>query len=187
MHVDVKAVLFDNDGTLVNTYWAITTSFKLTMLKIMGERNPDISSYVKLIGLPLADQFTYYSEDPKVQKLMLDDYRTYNEKLNLDKVDTFWGLPEALKSLHDAGIFLGVVTSKMHRTCEANLEANNIRQYFSYIQGLEDSEIHKPQPGALTHACKAINLDPSEVLYVGDSIYDLQSARGAGCKTCGVT
>ena len=183
----IKAILFDNDGTLSNTYWAITTSFKLMMYNICSDRDPDVQKEIKLVGLPLRDQFYYFTDDEELIDKMYVDFRSYRERLNLDEAECFKGIEEMLKGLHDAGYFLGVVTSKPHAACEANLRANNIFQYFEYLQGLEDSDVHKPDPGVITFACNKIGFSPDEVIYVGDSPYDLRAGSGAGCKTCGVT
>lgn len=98
----------------------------------------------------------------------------------------FKGLPEVLEELKNRGFFMGIVTSKLHDVCLEGLRQLGIDQYFEYIQGPDDWDVHKPNAGALTHACEEIGFTPEETIYVGDSIYDLQAGNAAGCETCGV-
>lgn len=182
-----KAILFDNDGTLVDTEQAICDSFKHAMKEILGVENPDLTEYKKLIGLTLYDQFAHYSNNEEEVNALFKSYRKHNHETLDDKISLFPGLKDALEALYNEGIFLGIVTSKRHDMCVHGLELLGIDRYFDYIQGMDDCDIHKPNPGALAYPCKKLNLNPKEVLYVGDSQYDIDSGNGAGCDTCAVT
>ena len=182
-----KAILFDNDGTLVDTEQAICDSFKHAMKEVLGVDNPDLKEYKKLIGLTLYDQFSHYTNDENKVEEMFTCYRKHNHATLDDKISLFPGLVDMLEDLYTHGAYLGIVTSKRHDMCLHGLELLGIDKYFSYIQGMDDYDVHKPDPRAVGHAVEVLNLKPHEVLYVGDSQYDLDSGNGAGCDTCAVT
>lgn len=185
--LNIKALLFDNDGTLVDTEDAILTSFKYMMKKIFNEDNPDTDKYKSYIGLTLVDQFANYTDDPQQVKEMIRVYRAHNATV-LDKlIKTYDGMPDVIKELKNRGYFLGVVTSKKHETCAEGLEHFDMLKYFEFIQGHDDWEVHKPDAGAITHPCEVLGFKPEEVAYIGDSPYDIHAGNAAGCTTCGVT
>lgn len=184
---EIKAILFDNDGTIVDTEACILESVKHTLKVELGDDNPDLDYFKSLIGLPSEDQFAHYTDDPKKVESMVSTYREHNHKIVDSMTKNFEGMPQALDELEKKGYFIGIVTSKVHNLCEQGLNKMGIRKYFKYIQGNEDWPVHKPDPGALSYACEQIGFDPKYVVYVGDSVFDIQSASGAGCKTCAVT
>ncbi|MDO5329503.1 MAG: HAD-IA family hydrolase [Coriobacteriia bacterium] len=181
-----KAILFDNDGTIVDTERAICDSFSHAMKEILGVENPDLNEYKKLIGLTLYDQFAHYSDDKDTIEALFKSYRAHNHKTLDDKISVFPGLKEVLEKLYNQGNFLGIVTSKRHDMCIHGLELLEIDKYFSYIQGMDDYDVHKPDPEALSYPCRKLGFDPKDVLYVGDSQYDIKSGNGAGCDTAAV-
>lgn len=183
----LKAILFDNDGTVVDTEAAILTSFRYMLETELGHcSDADIEKFKSLIGLPSYDQFKEFAEGDEKINHMISTYRAHNDTILDDMSKKFEGLPEVLEKIKDMGYYLGIVTSKRHDVCLHGLENLGIDKYFSYIQGPDDWHIHKPNPGALTYACEQIGYNSEEVMYVGDSIYDIQAGNGAGCVTCAV-
>lgn len=183
----IKAILFDNDGTVVDTEEAILASVCYTLNKVLGScSDADVAKFKSLIGLPSYDQFKEFTSDEDKIQALIETYRKHNHNVLLEKSKNFEGMPQVLQELQNRGYYLGIVTSKLHDVCLMGLEHLGIDNYFKYIQGPDDWDIHKPKPGALTHACEEIGFTPEETMYVGDSIYDLQAGNGAGCETCGV-
>lgn len=184
---DLKAIFFDNDGTIVDTLGPILTSFRYMLEKELGScSDADIEKFKTLIGLPSYDQFKEYTNDEDKIQSMIKTYRSHNNKILFDLSKNFEGLPEVLEQLYNQDYFMGIVTSKLHDVCLEGLKCLGIDKYFKYIQGPDDWHIHKPNPGALTYACNQTGYSPSEVMYVGDSIYDINAGNGAGCITCAV-
>lgn len=181
-----KAILFDNDGTIVDTERAIIESFKHAMKDVLNDENPNIDEFKSLIGIPLIDQFRHFCKDEEVVDQLTKAYRKHNYETFDQYASNFEGLPEILKTLKDMGYFMGIVTSKQHGNTVTGLEVMGLTEIFEYIQGSDDYEIHKPEAGCLKHACEEIGFDPNEVLYVGDSVYDIHSGNGAGCDTAAV-
>lgn len=183
----IKSILFDNDGTVVDTLEPILTSFEFMLNKVLGHcTQDDIEKFKTLIGLPSYDQFKQFTDDEDKIQQMLDTYRAHNDTVVYKMSKNFEGLPQVLEQLKSQGFYLGIVTSKRHDICVNGLKALDIDKYFEYIQGPDDWHVHKPNPGALTYACEKIGFDPSEVMYVGDSTYDIDAGNGAGCTTCAV-
>lgn len=133
-----KALLFDNDGTIVDTEECILTSFKYMMDVEFGDKNPDLERFKTYIGLPSRDQFIHYTDDPKKIDSMLNTYRTHNKTIIDEMSKNFEGLPEVLKQLKAKGYFLGVVTSKLHDVCVHGLTQLGIIDNFDYVQGSDD-------------------------------------------------
>lgn len=182
-----KAILFDKDGTFTNSIKVIVDSFKYAMKEVLHVDNIDEQRYKSYIGLVLNDQFKHYTDDQNVRNKLLQVYRKYN-KAHYDKEATNYdGVPEVLRSIKDMGYFMGVVTSSRRELTEHSIKMQNLDGIFDYILSCSDySEAHKPDPRVLIYACNQLNLEPSSVLYVGDSVHDMKCAIGAGCSTAAV-
>ena len=184
---DIKAILFDNDGTVADTIKPILTSFKYMLETVLGKCDDnDIEYFKSLVGLPSRDQFSKFTDDSAIVDEMIKTYRGHNDKIVHKMTTNFEGLPQVLEELDKQGFYMGIVTSKVHNVCIEGLKNLGIDKYFKYIQGPDDYKIVKPDPGVLTYACEQIGFKPEETMYVGDSKYDIQAGNGAGCKTCAV-
>lgn len=183
-----KYLLFDNDGTLADTFLAIITSFEHAMKTHFGKVSQEQKDfYASMMGLPLEDQFAKFTDDPKLQKDLCQTYRDINTQ-QLDKYLTgFDGMKETLAYLQNYGYKMGVVTSKLHALTVKGLKQLEISNYFDYIQGADDWHEHKPDPGAISHAVEMLGLEPHEVAYIGDAPFDICAGNGAGVDTIAVT
>lgn len=180
----IKAVLFDLDGTLIDTNKLIAESFKHTFKIHHNEEKSDKEVSV-FFGQPLEDSFKVYGED--ICKAMIETYRGYNEKIHDTMCKEFEGTTETIKTLKEMGIRLAIVTSKRKSLAERGMEINGILEYFDAIITPEDTKEHKPKPGPVLKACEVLGINPEEALMVGDSNFDLMSGKSAGAKTCGVS
>lgn len=135
----IKAILFDNDGTVADTLEAILISIRYTFEKLLGHcTESDIEKFKSLIGLPSYDQFKeFVTDEDKIQE-MITTYKTHNHDVLDRYMKNFEGLPEVLEQLENEGYYLGIVTSKMHDTCVRGLENLGIAKYFKYVQGPDD-------------------------------------------------
>lgn len=174
-----KYILFDLDGTLIDTNRLILESFKHTYKTHLGLDVPE-EEILKYFGEPLIVTLRRYSEAQADE--MFKTYIAFNE----DKHDSsvalcgdIGGLLEALKGL---GCILAVVTSKRGKIARQGLELFDISKYFDVIVTLEDTELHKPNPAPAIKALELLNAKPEEALMVGDSIFDIHCAHGAGVK-----
>jgi pyrophosphatase PpaX len=180
----IKAILFDLDGTLINTNNLILQSFKHAFNTYLKQEVED-KDIVKFFGVPLENAMVGYGEE-HVEGL-IKAFREFNEKMHDELAVGFEGIEEALKALKKMGLKLGIVTSKRELMAHRSLRLINIFDYMDVIITPEHSNKHKPDPEPIFKACEALDITPQEAIMVGDSIYDIQCGINAGCETCAVT
>ncbi len=180
--LSLRGVLFDLDGTLLDTHEAILTSMRHATREVLGAALPD-DVLMRKVGQPLEAQMVDFTDDVEKQKELLDVYRAYNHRVHDELVRAFPGTREMLEALRGAGMRLGVVTSKRHWLAAHGLELFGLDGFFSVLIGSDDFPEHKPAPGPVLHGCQQLGVDPENCLYVGDSPFDIQAGSGAGCPT----
>ena len=173
-------VLFDLDGTLADTHDIILASFHHTVREVLGRDYPD-EVLMQKVGQPLVTQMWDFTDDPATHDLLVETYRVHNDTIHDEQVRAFPGTVAALAQLAAAGHPMGVVTSKRHAIAERALRLTGIGEHVAFLIGSDDCATHKPDPGPVLEGCARLGLEPSRCLYVGDSPFDMQAARGAGC------
>ncbi len=180
-----KAVLFDFDGTLIDTNDFIIGSWRAVSEEVFGEMRFDLDYLASFFGTPLEYAAEETRKDYGIEGYDYKDicriYRDY-QKNNQDKFGKpFEGVTELLFALKEKGIKLGVVTSRLRKTTIDALERNGIASCFDAIIGEEDTDIHKPLPEPCLICCERLGVDPADALMVGDSRYDIECGNNAGC------
>lgn len=183
--VPVEGVLFDNDGTLVDTRELLLQSFRYATRTVLGTELPD-EVYLESVGTPLADQMNGFAQTPEQAAELLRVYREYNHQIHDQMIRPFPGMAEALEELSCAGVKMGVVTSKLHALAWHGLEVTGLAKYFDFLIGPDDCPEHKPAPGPVLEGCRRMNLPPAACVYVGDSAFDMQAGNAAGTTTVAV-
>ncbi len=179
-------VLFDLDGTVLDTHDAILESLRYATRVVLGAPLPD-EVLVAKVGQPLATQMRTFAPDPEVAEELLRVYRANNEQdLNVH-IEPFPGIEQVFSALRAEGFTVGVVTSKRHALAESSLIHFGLRDYLACVNGMEDSAGHKPDPDPLIQVAQDLEVPLDRCLYIGDSPYDLQAARAAGIPSIGVT
>lgn len=186
MSNEIKGVLFDLDGTLIDTHDLILSSFRHATREVLGREIPD-EVLMRKVGQPLVVQMWDFTEDDAVHEQLVRTYRAYNEAKNDEVVRAFPGVGEMLEALREAGYPLGVVTSKRHALAWHTLEVLGLASYFEFLVGSDDCPAHKPDPEPVELGCDKLGLRPDECLYVGDSPFDMAAGNGAGCVTAAAT
>lgn len=179
----IKAVLFDLDGTLINTNDLILKSFKHTF-KTMLDLEPTEEEITMNYGRPLQEIFKSYDEN-RIEE-MINCYRKINLELHDDECKEFADVDLMLQTLKNKGIKIGVVTSKKSDMAECGAKLMGIFKYFDTFITPEVTIKHKPEGEPVLKACENLGVSPSEALMVGDSPYDILAGKNAGAKTCGV-
>lgn len=179
---DVRGVLFDLDGTLLDTQRLILVSFRHAVETVLGRSIPDELLMAK-VGQPLTVQMWDFTDDQEVHDELLAVYRDYNARVHDDLIRIFPGVPELITDLRGRGLALGVVTSKRHEAAQRGLATFALDGAFDLLIGSDDCVTHKPDPGPVLQGCGLLDLRPEECVYVGDSPFDLQAGHGAGCPT----
>ncbi len=177
-------VLYDFDGTLLDTVPVIMESFRIAFLEVTGHEE-DKDYLLSTIGLPLAKAFAHY--EPDVQKALMESYTLANRRLIKTAVRSFEGVEEGLSALKRMGVRQGVVTSKQREPAIISMRQFGLDVYFDTIVTREDTSVHKPNPEPLFLGMKNLGIeDVSRVLYVGDSVHDLRCATNAGMDSAAV-
>ncbi|ERI90715.1 HAD hydrolase, family IA, variant 1 [Clostridiales bacterium oral taxon 876 str. F0540] len=177
----IKAVLFDLDGTLIDTNDLIIQSFKHTFQKHLNKDVPE-SEIVLYFGEPLIDTLARYDKDNA--HILIQTYRAHNEAIHDELTKEISGAKETLKELKALGIKVGVVTSKRRGIAERGLKLFNMLEMIDAFITPEDTVKHKPEAEPIEKACGILDVNPSEALMVGDSHFDILCGKNAGSKTC---
>lgn len=180
----MACVLFDLDGTLIDTLDLIRTSMRYTTAQVLGAALPD-EVLMHNVGIPLAVQMREFSAEHADELLRV--YRAHNDLVHDDLVREFPGVEEALQLLTAHGLRLGVVTSKLRSVAQRGLDRFGLGQYFEVLVGSDDVTIHKPEPFPLLHAAQSMGVEPGQCAYVGDSPHDMAAARSAGMPAIAAT
>lgn len=180
---DIQGVLFDADGTLIDTYDIILASMRYAINDVLGRDLPD-DTLMAGVGTPLRDQMIGFAEgDEALAEHLLTTYREHNVAVHDAQVRAFPDTRAALERMRAAGIPMAVVTSKRHALAERGLAMSGIAEFFPVLIGPDDWPEHKPAPGPILRACELMGLDPACCLYVGDSPFDIQAGNAASCTT----
>lgn len=186
MKLSEATILFDLDGTLLDTYQAILESLRFATQQVLGAALPD-EILIEKVGQPLIVQMESFSQSPQERDAILQAYRAHNESGLNDKMQPFEGIVEEVRRVKSLVEHVGVVTSKRRTLASYSLDCFQMYSLFECVVGLEDSEEHKPLPAPLRVAARRLTASFDTVVYVGDSPYDIQAAHAAGMPSIGVT
>ncbi|MBD1381450.1 pyrophosphatase PpaX [Metabacillus arenae] len=179
----INTLLFDLDGTLINTNELIIESFLNTLNTYYPERYKR-EDVLPFIGPPLYETFTGI-DATRVQE-MIDAYRKYNHEQHDVLVTEFETVYETVQMLHEKGFKLGIVTTKLRDTVNMGLKLTKLDQFFDVVVTLDDVENAKPHPEPVLLALKQLGSSPEEAIMVGDNHHDIVSGKNAGTQTAGV-
>lgn len=177
----IKAVIFDMDGTLFDSELLSAEATNYGFTKILG-RELSESENRQLIGRPvkkiLAEWF------PEKGGVIYETGREYYRD-RMEKVRTYPGINELLSSLSKRRIRMALVTSSHRIDAETLLLLSGTSQFFEFYVGQEDTQYHKPDPEPLILAMKKLGLDTAACVYIGDQPYDIIAANAADVKSLG--
>lgn len=184
MLAGIRTVLFDLDGTLIDSKELILSSYRHTMRRHRGESPPD-SEWLATMGTPLLSQLRAFARDEREAREMMATYVEHNHRLHDRMVRPYAGIRQALSRLSEGGFRLGIVTSKRREGTEMGLRACGLREsWFSVIVTADDVTRHKPDPDPVLAALEGLGMERAgEAVYVGDSVHDMRAGRAAGVRT----
>jgi pyrophosphatase PpaX len=182
--VRFPVVLFDLDGTVVDSGSIILASMRHATREVLGEEYADEELMQSVGGPGLEAQMAVFAPD-QVDELVRV-YRAHNEPLH-DKLEACAGMESVLVRLHEEGRRLGVVTAKRRSTVELAFAQVPLAHLFETIVGGDETERHKPDPEPLLLAAERMGANPAETAYVGDSPFDVMAAKAAGMHAIAVT
>jgi pyrophosphatase PpaX len=177
-------VLFDLDGTLIDSGPIIMASMRHASVTVLG-REPDEERVRAAIGGPgLIAQMRELDPD-RVDELV-DVYRAHNEPLH-DELECCAGMDEVLVRLADEGRRLGIVTAKRRKTVDLAFARLPIEHLFEVVVGGDETDRHKPDPAPLLLALERLGAEADDAAYVGDSPFDIRAAKAGGLHAIAVT
>lgn len=181
--LDLSAVLFDMDGTLINTIPLILASHQYAFNKIMGWA-PTEQEILATIGEPLLTTFSRYGEHGDE---LMAEYIDWSVPRTASHSALFDGMLHMLEVLRSRGFYTGIVTARRCDGMQVCLDAFDLSDLFDVAICAEDTLRHKPHPEPLLLAMERLGITrPEQVLYVGDTTRDLESALSAGCHFAAV-
>lgn len=183
---DWAAVLFDLDGTLADTIPLILRCYRHTMLTHRGEALPD-DLWVRHIGKPLRVTMTHFASDAEEAERMIATYVAFQRSVHDEIVCAFPGAVPAVDAFRARGVRTGVVTSKGREMTGRTLACCGLER-MDVLVTADDVRQGKPHPEPVLKAISELGLEdrPEDVLFVGDSPYDLVAGREAGVRTAAV-
>ena len=177
-------VLFDLDGTVVDSGAIILASMRHATREVLGREYADEELLHAVGGPGLEAQMAALA--PEHVDELVRVYRAHNEPLH-DELEACEGMVHALEHLRDEGRRLGIVTAKRRSTVELAFAQVPLAHLFEAVVGEDETEHHKPHPEPLLLAAERMGADPAETAYVGDSPFDIRAAKAAGMHAIGVT
>ncbi|WP_102344899.1 pyrophosphatase PpaX [Bacillus sp. Marseille-P3661] len=179
----VDTLLFDLDGTLIDTNNLIITSFVHTLEHYFpGQYTRE--DVLQFIGPTLYETFS--TLNPEKAEEMMQVYRKFNHEKHDELVTEFETVYDTIQYFHEKGYKLGIVTTKIRTTVEMGLRLTKLDQFFDVIVTLDDVKRAKPDPEPIQLAMKQLNAVPEHTIMVGDNHHDIEGGKNAGTYTAGV-
>ena len=179
----MRVILFDLDGTIIDSTEAILDGFRFTFKKF-NKVYPGDDEVKKLIGLPLDIMFSKLGIDKNIDEFV----NTYKNRYKVISKDKTKLLPNSKEAIIEASKFarLGVVTTKTALYSKELLKHFGLMDYFEVLIGREDVENPKPHPEPILKAIHLMNANKEATWMIGDTCLDMVSAKEAGVKYIGV-
>lgn len=182
-----RAVIFDWDGTLIDSLDHIATSLRRAALDV-GFPERTEAAYRNIIGLGMVEALEelYPGITRRDMKALRDAYSRHFFSEVTTASSIFEGVPSLLDTLKAAGRHLAVATGKSRRGLDRALQSTGLGSHFE-ITRCADETRSKPDPQMLKEILAHFRLEPTEAVMIGDTIYDLEMAQRIGMPSIGVT
>ena len=172
-----KLIVFDIDGTLIDTEYAVLHSLQDTLIAVTGI-NKEIDELTFALGIPGKNALKKLNIQESSFSIILGDWEKCMCKYS-NAVCVFQGISDLLKALVQSGYKLGIVTSKTREEFKQDFEPFDISSYFATIICADDTVEHKPEPDPLFKYMEVSDASYNEMLYIGDSAYDGECSKSA--------
>jgi pyrophosphatase PpaX len=172
------AVLFDLDGTLIDSIELILTSMHHAFRR-HGGAAPSDAEWLEGVGIPLKTMFARYVGANEIDTI-IGFYREHQLEHHDRLVSCYADVPATLEQLRDDGHPLAVVTSKSDWLAQRGLEHVGVAQLFDTIVGCDSCSRHKPHPEPVLTALARLGYSADEAVFIGDSVHDIEAGNAAG-------
>jgi len=177
-------VIFDLDGTLVDSVGLIVASYQHGFRTVLGHEEDEatIKTWIgkSLLGV-MEENYPDQADD------LFREYTAWNEAHTPEMLRAFPGIPELASSLVEAGVRVGAATSKRRGQAQWALDLGHLTDLIPLVIAHEDVDAHKPDPAPLLLAAEKLKSSPGEAVYVGDASVDIVAARNAGMDSIACT
>jgi pyrophosphatase PpaX len=178
----IRTVLFDLDGTLIDSVRLILDSYHHTLATHgLPPRTDD--EWLAGVGTPLTAQFAAWRDDPETLEALIATYREYNLTHHDRMVTVYPGVVDVVSALKKDGITTGLVTSKNRAGAVRGLTLAQLEATMDVLVCADEVENPKPHPEPVEKAVRLLGADSRATVYVGDSVHDMLSGRAAGVRT----
>ena len=192
-HIDVaspppQAVLFDWDGTLIDTGALLLSCWHQVTTRVLGAPFPLTEpDRVRFLSMRGADSFALLSDDPDIVRALEDGFTEAYVALAPQEVRQHEGAGALLDALRTGGMKIGIVTSKTQTRMSCDLEVCGLAGRFDVVVTGDDVLHGKPNPEGVLAALRTLGVLPELAVMVGDGPVDVRAGRAAGTRTIGVT
>ena len=177
----LPAILFDLDGTLIDTIELILSSARHAFEE--WPVRPTDEEWVRGIGTPLVQQLRAYAANDDEVALLLARYRQYQNEHHDRLTRCYDDVPDVIAALADRGHQMAVVTSKASPIAHQSLAFVGLDHFFPVVVGYDDTARHKPDPEPVRVALSRLGVSPDDAVFVGDSPHDILAGNGADVMT----
>lgn len=178
MHL--KAILFDLDGTLIDSYKDIGIHLN-RVLRDFNMPQVDIEKVKYMVGGGARELIKRFFPDGLLEHA-LQVFRTYYFNEPVIHTKPFEGVVDVLEYAKERDLMLAVITNKMEALSKLILERLDLIKYFSFVVGGDTYPEKKPSPLPILETLKLLKVSPEEALMVGDTEADLKAGRLSGVK-----
>lgn len=179
----ITTLLFDFDGTLIDTNELIIQTFQYVLDKYYpGEYGR--GDILPFLGPTLHDTFNAINLERAEE--MINDYRTWNITMHDELASEFDGVSQTLQELKDQGLKMAIVSTKRRDMVMKGLDLLGVTDLFDVVVGLDDVTNAKPDPEPIQLALERLGAKKEEALMIGDNYHDVVGGKNAGVRTAGV-
>lgn len=183
MTKEINTLLFDFDGTLLDTNELIIQTFTA----VLGEHYPgrfEREDVLHFIGPSLEQTFLSIDADRTVE--LIEQYRIINKQLHDELVTEYDGVTETLRLLKARGLKMAIVSTKRSANIRHGLKLMGIEGVFDHIISMDEVQNPKPDPEPILLALARLGASKEEALMIGDNYHDIEGGKNAGVRTAGV-
>ncbi|NLY70500.1 MAG: HAD-IA family hydrolase [Clostridiales bacterium] len=177
----INTVIFDFDGTIMNTNDVVIKSWQHTFRTIEGKERP-VESIIATFGEPLYVTMEKMFPEIPVEEAV-EIYRSYLRENFNEMIEPFPGMVELVQKVKEMDYKTGLVTSRVGDTTRQGLEKFGLAPYIDCLVTCDDTDKHKPHPEPLNIALNKLCSRNSESIMLGDTMFDILCAKNAGVKS----